>query len=92
MTPVDFDPAKDLANRGKHGLSLAEASGMDWDAANIVPDKRFDYGELRSQAYGMLHGRLHVVAFTRRGGRLRIISVRRANAREIRRYGPADKS
>ena len=29
MTPVDFDPAKDLANRAKHGLSLAEAGAMD---------------------------------------------------------------
>ena len=49
MTPIDFDPAKDLANRAKHGLSLADAAELDWDAANIVPDTRFDYGELRSR-------------------------------------------
>ena len=92
MPPIDFDPAKDVANRAKHGLSLADASNLDWEAANIVPDRRFDYGELRSQAYGMLHDRLHVIAFTRRNGRLRIISVRRANVRETRRYGPQDQS
>ena len=38
MTPIDFDPAKDLANRAKHGLSLADAAELDWDGANIVPD------------------------------------------------------
>ena len=92
MPPIDFDPAKDLANRAKHGVSLAEAAELDWDAANIVADLRFDYGELRMQAYGMLHGRLHVVAFTQRGVWVRVISVRRANVREIRRYGPPDKS
>ncbi len=92
MPPIEFDPLKDLANRAKHGVSLADAADLDWDAANIVPDKRFDYGEPRSQAYGMLHGRLHVIAFTQRDARLRIISARRANVRETRRYGPSDQS
>ena len=92
MQPIEFDPGKDDINRAKHGLSLADAEHLDWEAANIVPDHRFDYGELRSQAYGMLYGRLHVIAFTRRDGRLRVISVRRANVREIRRYGSQDQS
>lgn len=50
MEPIEFDFAKDSADRAKHGLSLADAAEFDWDAANIVPDHRFDYGKLRLQA------------------------------------------
>ena len=30
---VEFDTAKDDVNRAKHGVSLAAASGFDWDTA-----------------------------------------------------------
>ena len=92
MTPVDFDPAKNLANRAKHGLSLAEAGAVDWDAAVILPDERADYGEPRWRAYAKINDRLHMAAFTVRGDMKRIISLRRANRRETRRYARADQS
>lgn len=79
---VAFDPAKDRANRQKHGASLAGAAEMDFDAALVIPDQRQDYGEDRFQAIAPLlgRGRLHVLAFTMRGNRLRAISLRMANA------------
>ncbi|MGE0419817.1 MAG: BrnT family toxin [Acetobacteraceae bacterium] len=77
---VAFDPAKDRANRQKHGASLAGAADMDFDAALVIPDQRQDYGEDRFQAVAPLQGRLHVLAFTMRGNRLRAISLRMANA------------
>jgi len=43
----DFDPAKDVANLVKHGLSLADAALLDWDKAAVYPDLRKDYGEAR---------------------------------------------
>ena len=84
---VEFDHAKDATNRQKHGFSLAEAARLDLDQATVVPDERSDYGEVRFQAYGVLDGRLYVLAFTMRGVTLRAISFRKANKRGERRYG-----
>lgn len=44
---IDFDPAKDLINQTQHGISLALASELDWDAALVWVDGRFEYEELR---------------------------------------------
>lgn len=84
--PVNFDPAKDAANRAKHGLSLAEAERLDWSRAFVVKDARHDYGEPRYRVYAMLDGRLHMAAVTWRSGTLRVISLRKANRREVSRY------
>ncbi len=82
-----FDPTKDEANRVKHGLSLVEAETFDFETAFKVADTRRDYGEVRVQVYGMLHDRLHVLVINPRPGGDRVISLRRANKREVRRYG-----
>ena len=83
---VEFDSAKDLINREKHGPSLEDAAAMDFDTALVIADERTDYGEVRYQAMGLIDGRLHVLAFTMRGDVLRAISLRKANARERSRY------
>jgi uncharacterized DUF497 family protein len=44
---ISFDPTKDVINALKHGVHLAEAEGLDWDAALVKPDDRQDYGEAR---------------------------------------------
>ena len=75
---ITFDPAKDLANRTKHGVPLAAADALDWDSALIWIDDRFDYGEIREIAMGPIAGRLHVLVYTRRGETIRAISLRRA--------------
>lgn len=81
---IVFDPAKDAANLAKHGVSLSRAEDMQMDDALIEVDDRVDYGELLWIAYGELDGRLHVLAFTVRDGRIRAISLRKANRREQR--------
>lgn len=87
---IDFDPAKDDANRAKHGLSLAEASQLDWRNVTFVADIRREYWEPRLQIYGDIEGRLHVLIATPRNSGLRAISLRKANKREIRRHGRPD--
>jgi len=82
----DFDPGKDAANIAKHGLSLDAARWLDWDTAVIWPDVRFDYGEARMSALGYIGMRLYAVAFVDRGAIRRIISLRKDNPREYRRY------
>lgn len=60
---------------------------MDLATAVVMSDDRRDYGEPRWRAYGMIDGRMHMMAFTVRNDAVRVISLRKANAREIRRYG-----
>ncbi|MFO1292016.1 MAG: BrnT family toxin [Rubrivivax sp.] len=83
---IDFDRAKDEINRGKHGLSLALARELDWDNALVWADERQDYGELRMIALAPTTGVLYYVAFVDRGRVRRVISLRRANRREVKHY------
>lgn len=85
--PVTFDPDKDAANRAKHGVSLAFAERVLADPGRLdVLDVRFDYAEERFVSYGMVDGRVWVCVFAPRRDDCRIISVRKANDRETRRY------
>ena len=84
---VIFDPAKDRANIAKHGLSLAEAGGFDFDLAFVEIDTRTDYGETRYRAFARMNGVGFCLAFTIDGTSLRPISYRRAHEKEMRRYG-----
>ncbi|WP_405023424.1 BrnT family toxin [Limnohabitans sp.] len=45
--PIEFDPTKDASNQLKHGVSLAMAAELDWDAAWVWVDERVDYNEMR---------------------------------------------
>lgn len=83
----EWDAEKDAVNRAKHGLSLGEAVRLDWARGKDVIDLRADYGEDRITRYSLLDARLFACVYTIRNGRLRIISLRKANKREIRDYG-----
>lgn len=83
---IEFDPAKDASNQEKHGLSLAMASALDWDEALVWVDDRYEYGELRMIALAPDTGILYYVAFVDRGDARRIISLRKANRREVKHY------
>ena len=85
LVKIEFDPDQSAANQVKHGLSLGDAEGMDFDTAIYAPDHRYDYGEDRTQALGLIGGRLHMPVFTRCGDALRAISLRKANSREVKR-------
>ncbi len=82
----DWDEAKRDANLAKHGVDFADAEDFEWERAIEVPDDRRDYGEPRWIALGPIRARLHVLIYTRRGRRVRIISLRRANIRERKFY------
>jgi len=83
---IEFDPAKDISNQSKHGVSLALAGKLDWEAALVWIDERFEYGETRMIALAPETGTLYYVAFVDRGNVRRIISLRRANRREVKYY------
>ncbi|MBP7476719.1 MAG: BrnT family toxin [Pyrinomonadaceae bacterium] len=83
---IEFDPDKDAANIEKHGVSLAFATELDWDEAFVWIDERFAYGEMRMIALAPSTQILYYVAFVDRGSRRRIISLRKANRREVKHY------
>ena len=85
---IEFDPAKDRANADKHGMSLRAAEGFDWDTALEREDDRFDYGEVRFVALGLIGDRLHVLVFTEGSHEdaVRAISLRPAEKHEVRFY------
>ena len=83
---VEFDPAKDELNQAKHGVSLALARRLDWDAALVWVDERFDYDETRMIALAPAASTLYYVAFVDRDEVRRIISLRRAERREVKHY------
>lgn len=85
---IEFDPAKEAGNIAKHGVSLQATEGFDWDTAFEREDDRFDYGEVRFVALGMIGGRLHVLAFTEgsHDDAVRAIGPRPAEKHEVRFY------
>ncbi|MCX7180462.1 MAG: BrnT family toxin [Proteobacteria bacterium] len=83
---INFDPTKEAINISKHGISLAEATRLEWDSAMTWPDARRDYGEARMIGLALMGSRLYFVVFTDRDEERRIISLRKANDREVRRY------
>ena len=83
---IEFDPAKDALNQAKHGVSLALASELDWEAALVWADDRFEYSEMRMVALAPKTETLYYVAFVERGAAHRIISLRRATRREVKHY------
>ena len=89
---IEFDAEKDRRNIAKHGISLAMAALIDWSKAVTFPDDRRFYGEERFTGYGRIHERLHCVIYTYRGSAVRIISLRKANQREVLRYGQAGQT
>lgn len=84
---ITFDPNKDATNQRKHGVSLVEAEFFEWETSIVSVDMRHDYGEARFIAFGYLHNRIYCVVFTDRDNdERRIISLRKANKREVKRH------
>lgn len=86
---IEYDSAKNERNVADRGLSFELVRHLDWNEALVVEDVRKDYEEPRFQALGPIQGRLYMLVFTIRGKALRIISLRKANAREVAGYEKA---
>ena len=85
--PSTFDPRKDAANRNKHGISLAEGDGVLNDPLALTLEDLSAQGGQRFVSIGMnVFGRLRVVVYTLRDEDARIISVRKAEPKEVRTY------
>ena len=85
---VEFDIEKNKRNIEMRGLSFEDVVYLDWDNALIWGDTREDYGEGRYCSLAIMpkDEKLYSVAFTIRNDIIRVISFRRANKRERRKY------
>lgn len=92
-TEISFDPAKNEANIRERGLAFSLVQDeFDWATALAGEDARKAYGERRFEAIGYVGARLHVVVYTPLATGVRVISFRKANKREVRRYEAATRS
>ena len=86
----EYDATKDVVNQSKHGVPLAVGRIVIENRIADIRDPR-DYGEVRRIAYGFVKHRMFVCVYTIRGRTYRLISVRKANSREQKRWPPLPK-
>jgi len=83
----EWDLAKSNSCQISRNFDFAYVISVFADPTLLVEhDQRWDYGEERFRALGFIGEKLFVVVFTRRLRAIRIISARRANSREVKRY------
>ena len=83
---IEYDTAKRDETLQLRGIDMADAPIVFFGQTLTEEDLRFDYGEKRFLTVGFLKGRMVLVAWTMRGDARRIISMRKANGREVVRY------
>lgn len=83
---IKFDEAKSSKNVRHRGLPFSMVADFQWETALVIRDDRRDYGEERSLAFGAINSELYALVFTVRDDNIRVISLRRANRKERKRW------
>ncbi|NQV48716.1 MAG: BrnT family toxin [Rhodospirillaceae bacterium] len=83
---ITWDEAKRAATLRERGIDFADMAAFDWDSALTAEDDRLNYPEVRYVSIGRLDNTLVVCVWCYRNHATRIISLRKANARERERY------
>jgi uncharacterized protein len=83
---ISYDLAKNERNIRQRGLSFDSAADFVFATAVYAVDQQRDYGETCFVAVGLLVERLHVLCVTEEPDGSRVISFRKANAREVKRH------
>jgi uncharacterized DUF497 family protein len=83
----NWNPAKCAKNIAERGIDFADVVVAFADPMKkVAKDDRKDYGEERFNMLAKVEGRVFHLTFTERGKVTWIISARKANQREQRRY------
>jgi len=83
---IEFDAKKSERNARERGLPFEMVESFEWETCQTRDDVRYAYAELRRVSVGFIGQRLHVVCHTPIEDGIRVISFRKANKREIRKY------
>jgi len=82
----EWDEAKAQWNLRVHGVSFAAAEEFQFETALEIEGSDYDSEEVRLARIGKIKRQTYVLVYTRRSGRIRVISLRRATAQERRVY------
>lgn len=83
----EWDDAKAASNETKHSVSFPFAVRAFEDENRLtVMDDRSDYGEIRYITLARIEKRVYVLVYTLRNSVIRLISARKANTKEVKRY------
>lgn len=85
----EWDEQKAEANLSKHGISFSDAQAL-WEDRNRVEFRLCHAGEPRMGLLGRLGGETWLAVYVWRGGRVRLISVRRCVGKEASLYDKAN--
>jgi len=88
---ISYNVPKSEANIQERGLSFEAVRDFVMSSVLIVEDCRNIYVERRFQALGLIADRLHMLVFTPRGNKIHVISLRKANSREVKQYEQAEQ-
>lgn len=80
----EWDENKRIKNATIHSVDFEIIRKFDWASSISIPDERFR--EKRYLALGLIFRRLYALAYTVRNNKIRVISLRKANKREVRKY------
>jgi uncharacterized DUF497 family protein len=83
---LSYNQAKNESNILLRGLDFNLVKDFNWFLATIYEDTRKNYGENRFVAIGSIDERIYVVIFTPRRNKIHVISLRKANKREVKKY------
>jgi uncharacterized DUF497 family protein len=83
---LSYNQDKNESNILLRGLDFNLVKDFNWFLATIFEDTRKNYGENRFVAIGSIDERIYVVIFTPRGNKIHVISLRKANKREVKKY------
>ena len=82
---ITFDPKKSERNLRQRNLGFEQAAEFDFGSASYFNEVR--NRERRLVAVGYFRKRLHILCFLPTASGVRVISFRKANDREARKYG-----
>lgn len=83
---IEWDNNKAAANLLKHKIDFEDAKNIFLDTNCLEREDKRDYNETRIQVIGIVNQVVLLVVYTKRNGRYRLISARRANKNERRQY------
>ena len=86
MVKFEYDLHKSQKNEQERQLPFSMVEDFEFDTAFIKQDLRYQYSEQRYQALGFIRHRLYALIFCIRGDAIRVISLRKANTREVKLY------
>lgn len=84
---IEYDDHNNKNNILERNLSFELFLEFNLSTAKVIENNRYPYPEKRYQVYGEIDQRLYVAVITPTQDGVRVISLRKPNKREVKKYG-----